>query len=223
MSDLPAMTRDQIRRVDAWAIERLGIAGTVLMENAGRVAADVACDMLADPATARVAVLAGSGNNAGDGFVVARHLLVRRISVDVFLLTSPEKTGGDARINLDLLEALGLAPTEWAGRTATEMTADLGRFDLIVDALGGTGISGALRGSLAVAVEAANAAGPPILAVDIPTGLDCDTGAPQGPTIRAAKTVTFVAPKLGFAAAGADAYTGRVIVTDIGVPLGRAE
>jgi NAD(P)H-hydrate epimerase len=223
MSDMPAMSREKVRRVDAWAIQTLGIAGIVLMENAGRCAADVAVGMLNRVASPTVAVLTGSGNNAGDGFVIARHLLTRHVSVDVYLLAPSERIRGDARINLEILPLLGIAPIQWGGRSAGAMADTLRGYDLLVDALGGTGIVGALRGDMAAAVDAANEAGPPILAVDIPTGLDCDTGRPQGAVIRAACTVTFVAPKLGFAADGADRYTGEVIVADIGIPGDRAE
>jgi len=168
-----------------------------------------------------VAVLAGAGNNGGDGFVVARHLLVRGIAVDVYLLSEPEKIRGDARVNLDALVRLGMVCRPATGHTATSMAERWGTYDLLVDALGGTGITGGLRGDLAVAVEAANATGKPILAVDIPTGLDADTGQAAGPAIRAVRTVTFVAAKRGFAAPGAAAFTGRVTVADIGVPPDR--
>ena len=98
------------------------------------------------------------------------------------------------------------------------MTTRWRDYQLLVDALGGTGIEGALRGNLARAVQAANATGVPILAIDIPTGLDCDNGTAEGPAIRAIRTVTFVARKAGFDAPGAAAFTGEVVVADIGLP-----
>jgi len=219
MNRRSVMSRDQVRHVDRWAIDEIGLPGLVLMENAGRQAADVACAMLADAGpTARVAVLAGAGNNGGDGFVAARHLLLRGVGVDVYLLAPPERIRGEARANLDALARLGVMCHQATGQTAEALTGQWGDYALLVDALGGTGITGALRGDLATAVEAANATGRPILAIDIPTGLDADTGEVHAPTIRAARTVTFVAAKTGFDAPGAAAVTGSVTVADIGVP-----
>ena len=214
----PVMTREQVRAVDRWAIQELGLPGVVLMENAGRNSADAAGLLLADVDKPRVAVLAGVGNNGGDGFVLARHLFVRGLAVEVHLLAEREKIAGDARVNLLAVETLGIRLIDSRGRAAGELTKEWGQYDLLVDALGGTGITGELRGDLAVAVEAANATGLPILAIDVPTGLDCDTGKPLGPAIRATMTITLVARKVGFDAPGAADYTGEVVVADIGVP-----
>lgn len=219
MSAPAGMTRAQVRAVDRWAIETLGALPEILMENAARGAADVAQSMLAGRPGARAAVLAGAGNNAGDGFAVARHLRVRGIEADVYLLADPAKISGAALANLRLAEALLGAARDVRGRQAEELARLWRPYDLLIDALGGTGITGELRGDLAVAVQAANAAGVPILAIDIPTGLDCDSGRPLGPTIQARKTVTFVARKVGFDAPGAAEYTGEVVVADIGVPV----
>ncbi len=218
MSDQLTMTREQVRAVDRWAIEELGLPGLVLMENAGRCAADLAGLMVGDDDDRRVAVLAGAGNNGGDGFVVARHLTLRRIPTDVFLIAPREKVAGDARANLEVLDRLGIEVAEVAGRSVEQLTEAWRPYSLLIDALGGTGITGALTGGPAAAVEAANATGVAILAIDIPTGLDCDSGQAPGPAIRATSTVTFVARKAGFDAPGAEAYTGQVVVADIGVP-----
>ncbi len=211
------MTRCEVRKIDQWAIETIGLAGVVLMENAGRGAADVAARMLDPTDGARVAVLAGAGNNGGDGFVVARLLRLRGRHVDVFLLAPRCKIGGDARINLCVLERLGHSVIDFTDASIEQMTARWRLFDLLIDGIGGTGIVGDLRGHLASAVVAANGSGAPILALDIPTGMNCDTGRPQGETIRATETVTFVAGKVGFDVPGAAAYTGAVTVADIGV------
>ncbi len=218
MADELTMTRARVRGVDSWAIEILGVSGLVLMENAGRCAADVAAFMVADTESPCVAVLAGAGNNAGDGFVVVRHLSLRGIATEAFLLAPPGKIRGDARANLSILTALGHTPANWCGLGVDEMTQRLSEYDLVVDSLGGTGIVGTLRGDVARAVNAANAADTPILAIDIPTGLNCDTGLAEGPAIQAASTVTFVARKVGFDAPGAADYTGQIVVADIGVP-----
>jgi NAD(P)H-hydrate epimerase len=213
------MTAEQVRAVDRWAIETLGVCGLVLMENAGRSAADLAALMACEAEGPRVAVLAGAGNNGGDGFVVARHLRLRGIPTDVYLLADRESVRGDARTNLDLLEKLGERAKESAPRSEEELATAWKDYTLLVDALGGTGITGALRGDLAKAVSAANATGVPILAIDIPTGLNCDTGQVEGPAIRASGTITFVARKAGFDQPGAREYTGEVVVADIGVPV----
>lgn len=221
MTPHPILSREQVREVDRWAIEEIGLPGLVLMENAGRQVADAACEMLAGPSAPAVAVLAGAGNNGGDGFVAARHLRLRGIRADVYLLASREKIAGDARVNLNALERLGDKAVDCLGRPKDRLAQTWGGYGLLIDALGGTGIRGALRGGLAEAAEAANAAGAAILAVDIPTGLDCDSGRAEGPAIRARLTVTFVARKKGFDEPASAAFTGEVRVADIGVPLDR--
>lgn len=204
--------------MDRWAIETLGLPGLVLMENAGRQVADAVCDVLGAGRTGRVAVVAGAGNNGGDGLVAARHLILRGLGCAIFLIAPPEKVYGDARVNLQALWHLNADVCVLAPAEIPALAVRLREFDVIVDALGGTGIRGAVEGAVAVAVEAVNAAGRPIVAVDIPTGLDCDSGRAHGAVVKAAVTVTFVATKKGFLAPEAAEYTGRVVVADIGVP-----
>lgn len=210
-----SLTRDEVREIDRYAVETLGIPGVVLMENAGRNTAQVIEERLAGDTGRRVAVVAGAGNNGGDGYVIARHLARKGYSVTTFLLAPEEKITGDARIHLDILRRwkLDTRPVTEPSRLAEELK----KFDLIVDALGGTGVRGSLRGDLAAAVEQINVSGKPVLAVDIPTGMDCDTGEPLGPCVLAETTVTFVAPKRGFDNPAGAAYTGEVRVADIGV------
>ena len=213
------LSREQVRNVDRYAIETLGVPGLVLMENAGRGCADRLCEMLGgEPAGKRVAVVAGGGNNGGDGYVIARHMKRRGAEVTIFLVAPEEKISGDAEVNLRICRSLEIDIRPARGEALDDLAGQLGAYDVIVDAVGGTGISGALRGDLARAVEQINAAAPDVLAVDIPTGLDCDTGSAEGPAVRAAVTVTFVAPKKGFDAPQAAAYTGKVYVADIGIP-----
>lgn len=189
------------------------------MENAGRNAADAIEQFVGGAAGGRrIAIVAGGGNNGGDGFVIARHLVMRGAEVVTFLVVPEEKIAADAAVNLKIIRNLGHDIRCIAGELAAKLSGELGKFDLIVDAVGGTGIRGELCGVLAAAVEQINAAGRPIVAIDIPTGLDCDTGAAKGPTVRAAMTVTFVARKKGFDAPDASTYTGEVRLVDIGVP-----
>ena len=212
------LSRRQVRQFDRLAIEQLGVAGVVLMENAGRGAADATEQFLGGSSRKRIAIVAGGGNNGGDGFVIARHLHLRGGEPVVFLVADPARMTPDAAANFAILPHLNVPVRRAGGESLSRLADELRPFDLIVDALGGTGISGPLRGEPALAVEQINAAARPVVAVDIPTGLDCDTGQAPGPAVRANLTVTFVARKKGFDAPGAAEYTGKVIVADIGVP-----
>ena len=215
------MSRDEVRAVDGWAINQIGVPGVVLMENAGRSCADLVREKLKGLDDPEVCIFCGTGNNGGDGYVIARHLLNVGFKVTVVICGRREKVAGDARINLEILERLGytvkqLDPASHEVEEGVRELAD--RADMIVDALFGTGLQGPLRAGYQVLVQAINTLGTPILAVDIPSGLDCDTGQPLGSAIHAAGTVTFVAVKKGFAAtSGADAYTGEIYVASIGV------
>ena len=224
MPNLPTATRDEVRAFDRHAIEDLGIPGIVLMENAGRQIADAARAMIRGVANPRVLVLAGRGNNGGDAFVVARHLGVSGIRAGVVLLAARGEIRGDAETNLAILEKMGLPPVVLDG-PAADVLAKLGPLlapaDLVIDGLLGTGTRGEIREPYAGVITAVNAARKRVLAIDIPSGLDCDTGRPLGPTIRAEKTVTMAAVKKGFAEPGAAEYTGEVILADIGVAFAR--
>jgi len=222
-----ALTRDEVRRVDRLAMERLGVPGLLLMENAGRQVADAVVTLrsavaeLEGSAAGPVVVVAGGGNNGGDGFVCSRHLIVRGIACETVLLQSADRYTGDAAANLRFLQSMGAPIVEACDASSRAMLAGrLASASVIVDAIGGTGIVGPLRPALADAVTACNDAGRPIVAVDIPTGLDCDNGLPVagGPCIRATRTVTFVATKRGFDNPASREFTGETIVADIGVP-----
>ena len=220
----PVATRDEIRAFDRYAIEVLGLPGIVLMENAGRQIAEAARAMLAGRAKPRVVILAGPGNNGGDGFVVARHLAIAGIRPEVALLAPREKIVGDADTNLRVLEPLGFQVRVLAGKVEAmlgELRPLLAEADLLVDGLLGTGTRGEIREPYASAIGAVNDARRPVLAIDIPSGLDPDTGKPLGPTVRATKTVTMAAVKVGFRKPGAEQYTGEVMLADIGVPFTR--
>jgi NAD(P)H-hydrate epimerase len=215
------VTRAQSRQIDNIAVEQYGFSGLVLMENAGRGVADVLCRLgIAGP----VVVCCGRGNNAGDGFVIARHLDLRGHKVRVLLWAKPEELTGDAAVNLQILTKTDV-PIELFGRELDEPQS--ARLDIflndtawIVDALLGTGASGEPRPPLGRVIDQLNAAAAPKLAVDLPSGLDCDTGQPAAHTIRAAETCTFIAAKQGFFTPEAAAYVGRLHVLDIGVPPG---
>ena len=215
------MSRDEVRRVDAWAIQEIGVPGVVLMENAGRSCADLVRERLAGVQDAKVSVFCGTGNNGGDGYVIARHLINAGMRVRVVLCGDRERVRGDARVNLDILERLGHT-IERLHPGDEEMPARVqsfgGEADMVVDALFGTGLHGSLKDEYQALIEAINALGRPVLAVDIPSGLDCDTGEPLGAAIQAVCTVTFVAAKKGLVASPrASRFTGDLYVASIGV------
>jgi NAD(P)H-hydrate epimerase len=191
------------------------------MENAGRAVAEVVISLLKRKNRARVFVVCGKGNNGGDGYVIARHLLNAGFDVRVVLCGDREKVQGDARVNLDVLERLGheVEQLEPAGADVASRIRDMAAdADMVVDALLGTGLQGRLREPYRSLIDAINAVACPILAVDIPSGLDCDTGEPLGAAVRAACTVTFVAVKKGFAASpNASTYVGEIYIASIGV------
>ena len=166
-----------------------------------------------------MAVCCGKGNNAGDGFVVARHLELRGHEVRVLVWAEPEELAGDAAANFEILRRAGFPLEIFRNRHDPHRLARLlDGVSWVVDALLGTGTRGEPRPPLDAVIDALNACGAQKLAIDLPSGLDCDTGAAARHTIRAAATCTFVAPKRGFLAPGADAYTGQVHVLDIGTP-----
>jgi NAD(P)H-hydrate epimerase len=212
------LTRDEVRDVDRRAAEEFGLPGIVLMENAGRSGAALLHDLA--PAGA-IAIVCGKGNNAGDGFVMARHLANAGHAVRLLVACDPASYGGDAAVNHRVAVASGLPilRLDTADRAAWERA--LAGAPWIVDALLGTGAAGPARGAITVAIEAINAAragGARVFAVDLPSGLDCDTGRPLGPCVTADVTGTFVARKVGFDQPGAAEHTGAVHVLDIGVP-----
>ena len=215
------MTRDQVRAFDSWAINTLRIPGVVLMENAGRSCAELIKDKLTGVAAPRVCIFCGTGNNGGDGYVIARHLLNNSFRVDVIVVGDRNKIKGDAKINLDILERLG-QPIKQLNPNDPDIPGRVRTFAdgacLLVDGLFGTGLKGQLSDEYKQLIESINAQNCPILAVDIPSGLDCDSGQPLGAAIRATYTVTFVAAKTGFTSAKCVAqYTGEIFVASIGV------
>ncbi len=285
---IPVLTRAQMRAFDRYAIEDCHVPGIVLMENAGRGAADVISAMIearratrdryqhaapglppgaeapdvgvehpstppppsaapsrravadahaarvrafpvrhvkgpGQPATypldARVVVVCGAGLNGGDGFVVARHLLARGAAVEVFLAGSSEKVTGESRINHDAYIDLGGEFTELPeGASLEALDASLARADLVVDAIFGTGLARPIQGHLADVIAAVNRGGARCVALDIPSGLDADSGAPLGICVQADETVTFGHLKIGLLTPEGARLAGTIHVVDLGVP-----
>jgi NAD(P)H-hydrate epimerase len=209
---LPILTRDQCREIDRRAIEDYGMSGLVLMENAGRGCVDV-LERLG--INGPVVILCGKGNNAGDGFVIARHLAIRGHECRVLLLFPPNELRGDAAINFSILQKT--AVPNFAVR-ASQVEEHVQSADWLVDAMLGTGAVGDPRPPFDAAIDCMNSQSAKKLAVDVPSGLDCNTGQPSAYTIRADHTCTFAAMKIGFTQPASKPFTGVVYVCDIGVP-----
>jgi len=216
---IPVLSREQMRELDRHAIEVCRVPSLVLMENAGRNAAGI---LLRTLAPGKTVVVAGPGNNGGDGFVVARRLLTAGHAPEAYLVGDPQQLKGDAKANHDAWRGLGGRVTpvsDDAGVVALLGTlAALGPGDVIVDALFGTGLDRAVEGNLARVIEGINESDARVLSLDVPSGLDANTGAALGVAVRAEATVTFAHLKAGLLTPSGAEHAGDVHVVDIGVP-----
>ncbi len=220
------LSREQARELDRRAIDGFGVPGLVLMENAGRGCAELLVRL--NPERRPTVVLCGPGNNGGDGFVIARHLDNHGWPVCVIFVADRVPTRGDAAVNYGI--ALTSTPmfkqhpredgliADPVGTRAMELAMTDKPPPWVVDALFGSGLSRPLAEPYAGLIAEINAYKAPILAVDLPSGLDCDTGEPLGSCVRATHTATFVAAKRGFLNPGSRQWTGEVHVIDIGAP-----
>ena len=187
----------------------LRIPGIVLMENAARGCADLALRMLPRTGLPRVVIACGPGQNGGDGYAIARHLHLAGCAVQLHALGAPDPAS-DAGVMRAICEAMHHAIEPFGER--------LPACDLVIDALFGIGLDRPLQADALHAVRAVNDAGRPVLSVDLPSGMDADTGMPMPECVRAMRTATMVAPKAGFAAPGAAAWLGGVEIVGIGGP-----
>ena len=208
------LDRESVRAVDRAAIDEYGIPGIVLMENAARGLAAEALRMLRGAANEppRVLIICGRGNNGGDGYALARHLHNAGIAPVLAPLGEPP-IESDAGINDAICRRMGIR------RIALDALEGCADADLVVDAIFGTGLDRPVSGEAARIIDWINGAGRPVLAVDVPSGLDCDTGRPLGTAVRATRTVTFVGLKPGLARSHAAPLVGEVVVVDIGAPV----
>jgi hydroxyethylthiazole kinase-like uncharacterized protein yjeF len=211
-----AVTGAEIAEIDRRAQEDFGIARATLMEHAGRHVADVAAAIA--PGAAHCVVLAGKGSNGGDGMVAGRHLAARGWKVEAMLFGDVANLHGDARRVHDLAVQAGVRIVPIARRAIEEHRETLTRAAVIIDAIFGTGFHGAPRDDIALMIEAANEAQAPTIAVDLPSGVDADTGAVVGVAIRAEATVTMGFPKIGLLVHPGASYAGTIYVADIGYP-----
>lgn len=211
---VPLYSAAEMRTVDRLAVDEIGLPAAVLMERAGLGAAGDILEWFAD--AQRIAILCGAGNNGGDGFVLARHLAATGRSVDVLLVEAESKIRREAKMFLEVARKIGVNVervniTKWSSR--------LPEYDLLVDAMLGTGASAAPRPDFEAVIRAANATLKPIVALDIPTGVDASTGVVETVAIQADLTLTFHAPKIGLAVAPGRFHAGRVKAIDIGIPV----
>lgn len=211
------LTAQEMQRVDRRAIDEFGVPSLVLMENAAIGIADALAESF--PTAETVCVLCGPGNNGGDGLALVRHLEARGYGHRTYLVLGNSPPKGDAAVQLDILVRAELGVETVDGDSDLEPLLEACRAaDVVVDALFGTGLSRPLEGHFAALVDALDRLPVPLLAVDVPSGLDGSGGGVPGPHARAEVTVTFAAPKVAHVLPPASQSMGRVIVTDLGIP-----
>ena len=212
----PTLNRSAARDVDRLAIEQYGMSGLVLMENAGRGVVDTLVGL---GVNGPVCIACGKGNNGGDGFVIARHLDLRGFQPQVVLFAPPQELHGDALTNFRILVKTEIPIVACANNAdRRQIQRRFADADWIIDALLGTGARGEPRPPLGDVIDSMNDASARTMAIDLPSGLDCDTGATSAHTVRADHTCTFVAAKPGFFCKQGPHVTGEIHVLDIGVP-----
>ena len=238
---MKALTTTQMQRLDRLTVKRYGVPVLLLMENAGRAVAETTREWLRKKRGRTALILTGSGHNGGDGIVAARYLGNWGYQVKVLWVKDPALLEGDAGTHYRIAQRFGVPfqPFLLSSRHAvsrdpsyradligpglriagaTESRRNLQQADVLVDALLGTGLKGVVRDPYASAITAINASRRPIIAVDIPSGLDANTGKPLGMAVKASVTVTMAAPKIGLLLPSAKPFVGRLKVADIGIP-----
>jgi NAD(P)H-hydrate epimerase len=210
------VTAREMRELDERAVRDFGIPSLLLMENAGRACAE---EILKFPVTGAVAVFAGKGNNGGDGFVAARHLWNRGRGVSVIYFQRPEEMKPDPLANFHILEKMKIPRFDFSeGWNEQAAAGILAQSAAVLDALFGTGLSKPLQGMFLQAIAAIHASRLPVAAVDVPSGLNSDTGEVMGSCVRADVTVTLGLPKKGLVSGEGPRFAGRVVVADISLP-----
>lgn len=217
------LNREQMRRYDALAISEGKVPGVILMENAGRGAFEHLRHLIETLPAKRphIAIVCGPGNNGGDGYVLARHLLAppaTRATVQVLVLADPSQVKGDAKINLETLLALAPDTVSFCTPTAGQFVAAMAKADLVVDALFGTGLSRPLTGDMLQVIQCMNQSAALRIALDLPSGLDCDTGQTLGDCVKAHHTITFAYPKPGLLTPSGKEKTGELYTVGLGFP-----
>jgi len=209
------VTAKEMAAMDRRTIEEVGIPGMVLMENAGREIVAAVQDTLGDMHNKKIAIFCGKGNNGGDGYVVARYLSNLGARVSCFLIGEHKDVKGDAATNLKILKEIGVEVIETNNR---EHVGPATGAHMLVDGLLGTGVTGPLRGFLSEVVDCMNDFDAPIVAIDLPTGVESDTGAVPGACVKAKITVTMACKKRGLLFSPGREYAGEIRVADISIP-----
>ena len=210
---------DEMHRIDTAAAEKFGISEVILMENAGRAVTGVVTETLGEVAGRTVCILAGPGNNGGDALVAARHLFNRGAVVRLVLAGDIDKWSPAAALNYDICKKLGLSfQTLQTERDWEKLGLLLRLADGVVDGLLGTGMKGALREPLPRLISMVNDSGLPVVAIDVPSGVEADSGRVSEAAIKAQVTVTFGLPKTGHFFCPGAACAGRLVVDDISLP-----
>src|SRR5665648_374342 len=215
---MKVVTSQQIREIDRKAIEENNLSGLILMENAGLRIFQSLKNIYPDLRLKKIIIFAGSGNNGGDGFVVARHLYNYGAKVKVFLLTPFNKIKGEAEENLNIINKMRVELIEAETTKLEEIQKAIQNSDLIIDAILGTGLQGKVTGLKAKIIDLINIANKEVVAIDVPSGLDADTGKIEGPCIKAAHTITLALPKIGLLIFPGASYAGKITIEDIGIP-----
>jgi len=205
-------TAAQVKELDRYAIESFSISGNVLIERAGEAAFQLLLSQW--PNSKRLLVLCGTGNNAGDGFVIARLAAEQEMDVQVMQVGDINKLHGDALAAQQRLLGSGVVPHTYS----TTQDLELSSYDVIIDAMLGTGVHGNVDGNYADVIKVLNSADTPVFSIDIPSGLNADTGMPQGLAVKANLTITYVGIKQGLITGDGPEYSGKVVFNDLKLP-----
>ena len=213
------VTRKQMKFIDTAATKQFGIPSLLLMENAGRSAADVVVS-LAKKKNSRIGIICGYGNNGADGFVVARHLKNRGYTVEVFLIGRQKLMSQESRVNFAIIRKMKIKIKRvWRAAGIARMQAYLKNTDVLIDALFGIGMRGVLDVFYIRLIQSINASTIPVVSIDIPSGLNADSGTADTVAVQAHTTVTMGLAKKGFSTVSAKKYLGKLVVADISLPL----
>lgn len=218
MQRLRTLTAKQAKAIDIKARDKLGISTLMLMENAGASVVRETVN-IRRPKDSSVAVFCGKGNNGGDGFVAARHLLTAGVKTSVYLCAEPSEVRNEAQVNLGILINMGKKLFEVNESNLKSVIKAIPKYGLIIDAIFGVGLKNRITGIYRELIGAINTSGSFVLSVDIPSGLDATSGEILGCCVKANKTVTFVAPKRGMLIGDGRKNCGKIVVRDLGIPV----
>jgi hydroxyethylthiazole kinase-like uncharacterized protein yjeF len=213
-----ALTVLEAKRLDLRAIKSFGVPSILLMENAGRAVSIEAFKNIGSKKP-KIAIICGKGNNGGDGFSAARHLMARGIDPDLYLCAGFSEVKGEARINLNILLKLKKKVFIINDKSLKAFKKRLASYGLIVDSIFGVGLKGVVKGIIAEVINIINQSNVRVISVDLPSGIDADTGEVLGIAVKADTTVTFIAPKLGMLKGHGKEFCGKIIVQDLGFPF----